>query len=71
MFDLKTSDTPMTTTIKMERDEVCARVNATKYRGMTESLLYMIANRPNIVFSVGTWARFQLAPKESHLKAMK
>lgn len=33
--------------------------------------MYLIANRPNIMFSVGMWARFQLAPKESHLKAMK
>ncbi|XP_073223502.1 secreted RxLR effector protein 161-like [Cicer arietinum] len=38
---------------------------------MIGSLLYLIANRPNIVFTVGLCARFQAALKESHLTAIK
>jgi len=38
---------------------------------MIESLLYLTASRPDIVFSVGLCARFQTAPKESHLIAAK
>ena len=38
---------------------------------MIESLLYLTASRPDIVFSVGLCARFQTAPKESHLTAVK
>ena len=38
---------------------------------MIGSLLYLTANRPDIVFSVGLCARFQSFPKESHLKAIQ
>ncbi|XP_070022168.1 secreted RxLR effector protein 161-like [Nicotiana sylvestris] len=41
------------------------------YRGIIGSLLYLIASRPNIVFSVELYARFQSNPKEYHLKAAK
>ncbi|XP_075111863.1 secreted RxLR effector protein 161-like [Nicotiana tabacum] len=41
------------------------------YRGIISSLLYLTASRPNIVFGVGLYARFQSSPKESHVKAAK
>ncbi|KEH38066.1 hypothetical protein MTR_2g460640 [Medicago truncatula] len=42
-----------------------------EYRGMIDSLLYLTASRPDIVFAVGLCARFQTAPKESHYIAIK
>ena len=41
------------------------------YRGIIGSLLYVAASRPDIMFSVCVCARFQVSPKESHLKAVK
>ena len=38
---------------------------------MIDSLLYLCASRPNIVLSVGVCTRYQAAPKESHLVAVK
>ena len=38
---------------------------------MIGSLLYLTASRPDIMFSVGLFARFQSNPKESHLTAVK
>jgi hypothetical protein len=38
---------------------------------MIGSLLYMIASRPVVVFSVCMCARFQASPRESYLKATK
>ncbi|XP_075665161.1 secreted RxLR effector protein 161-like [Castanea sativa] len=38
---------------------------------MIGSLLYLMASRPDITFRVGVCARFQAAPKESHLSAVK
>jgi hypothetical protein len=38
---------------------------------MIRSLLYLIASRLDIAFSVGVCARFQANPKESHLTAVK
>jgi hypothetical protein len=41
------------------------------YRSMISLLLYLCASRPDIMLSVCTCARFQAAPKEFHLRAVK
>ncbi|KAJ9561842.1 hypothetical protein OSB04_007002 [Centaurea solstitialis] len=41
------------------------------YRGIIGSLLYLIASRPDIMFSTCICARYQANPKESHLSAVK
>ncbi|GJU32032.1 zinc finger, CCHC-type containing protein [Tanacetum coccineum] len=56
---------------KLTKDEECESVDSTKYRGMIGSLLYLTASRPDIMFSVCLCARFQEAPKTSHLEAVK
>ena len=38
---------------------------------MIESLLYLTASRPDIVFATCLCARFQSSQKESHLNAIK
>ncbi|GKA49878.1 retrovirus-related pol polyprotein from transposon TNT 1-94 [Tanacetum coccineum] len=52
-------------------DEDGEPIDDTKYRGMIGSLLYLTASRPDIMFSVCLCARFQEAPKTSHLEAVK
>ncbi|XP_070009899.1 secreted RxLR effector protein 161-like [Nicotiana sylvestris] len=52
-------------------DEARSPVNQTMYRSIIGFLHYLTASRPDIVFSVGLCARFQLNPKESHLKAAR
>ncbi|GJX39754.1 hypothetical protein Tco_0253057 [Tanacetum coccineum] len=63
--------TPMSSDTKLTKDEECESVDSTKYRGMISSLLYLTASRPDIMFSVCLYARFQEAPKTSHLEAVK
>jgi hypothetical protein len=41
------------------------------YRFMIGSLLYVIASRPDVMFSMCKCARYQALPRESHLKATK
>ncbi|GJY06781.1 integrase, catalytic region, zinc finger, CCHC-type containing protein [Tanacetum coccineum] len=53
------------------KDEECESVDSTKYRGIIGTLLYLTASRPDIMFSVCLCARFQEAPKTSHLEAVK
>ena len=67
----KTMGTPMSSSIKLDKDENGKVVDITKYRGMIGSLLYLTASRPDIMFSVCLCARFQSNPKESHLSAVK
>ncbi|GJS54216.1 hypothetical protein Tco_0627578 [Tanacetum coccineum] len=63
-------ETPMSSDTKLMKDEECESVDSTKYRGMIGSLLYLMANRPDIMFSVCLCARFQEDPKTSHLEAV-
>ena len=56
---------------KLDKNEKEKEVNQKLYRGMIESLLYITASRPNIMFYVCLCARFKAYPKESHLIALK
>ncbi|GJT55364.1 retrovirus-related pol polyprotein from transposon TNT 1-94 [Tanacetum coccineum] len=67
----KPMKTPMSSDTKLTKDEECESVDSTKYRGMIGSLLYLTASRPDIMFSIYLYTRFQEAPKTSHLKAVK
>ena len=49
----------------------CKNVDEKLYRGMIGSLLYLIASRSIVMFSVCLCARFQASPKDSHLHAVK
>ncbi|GJR45056.1 retrovirus-related pol polyprotein from transposon TNT 1-94 [Tanacetum coccineum] len=69
--DSKPIKTPMSSETKLTRDEDGEPIDDTKYRGMIGSLLYLTASRPDIMFSVCLCARFQEAPKTSHLEAIK
>ncbi|GKC69448.1 hypothetical protein Tco_1115331 [Tanacetum coccineum] len=63
--------TPMSSDTKLTKDEECESVDSTKYRGMIGSSLYLTTSRPDIMFSVCLCARFQEAPKTSHLEVVK
>ncbi|GJX79636.1 retrovirus-related pol polyprotein from transposon TNT 1-94 [Tanacetum coccineum] len=69
--DSKPMKTPMSSDTKLTKDEECESVDSTKYQGMIGSLLYLTTSRPDIMFSVCLCARFQEAPKTSHLEAVK
>jgi len=71
MTTVKTSSTPMSTSVKLSIDDEGKIVSDKLYRGMIGSLLYLTASRPDIAFSVGVCARFQSAPKECHMSAVK
>ena len=63
--------TLMSSSIKLNKDEKGKSIDLTMYRGMIGSLLYLLASRPNIMYSVYLCARFQSCPKESHLSVLK
>nr|GEV31943.1 copia protein [Tanacetum cinerariifolium] len=69
--DSKAMKTPMFTETKLTKDEEGESIDNTKYRCMIESLLYLIASRLDIMFSICLCARFQEDPKTSHLEAVK
>jgi hypothetical protein len=69
--DAKPMSTPMGTNDQLGIDASGNMVDQKLYRSMIESLLYVTASRPDVMFSVCKCARYQASPRESHLKAIK
>ena len=63
--------TPMSSSTKLNVDSSIVEVSPTLYKSIIGSLLYLTTSRPNITFSIGVCARYQVVPKESHLTAVK
>ncbi|KAL8103274.1 hypothetical protein AgCh_027724 [Apium graveolens] len=71
MVDCSPASTPMSIATKLDEDRKGKSVDISSYRGIIGSLLYLTANRPDIIFATCLCARFQANPKESHLMAVK
>nr|GEX02364.1 hypothetical protein [Tanacetum cinerariifolium] len=69
--DSKPMKTPISSDTKLTKDEECESVDSTRYQCMIGNLLYLTASRPDIMFSVCLCARYQEAPKTSHLEEVK
>ncbi|KAK9045691.1 hypothetical protein V6N11_051600 [Hibiscus sabdariffa] len=69
--NVKPQATPMSSSTKLDKDEEGKCVDNKLCRSMTGYLLYLTTSRPDIMFSVCFCARFQVYPKDSHLKAVK
>ena len=71
MEEAKIMKTPMSSSIKLDKDEKGKSIDSIMYRDMIGSLLYLTASRPDIMYNICLCARFQFCPKESHLRAKK
>ncbi|RWR92079.1 Dimer_Tnp_hAT domain-containing protein/DUF4371 domain-containing protein [Cinnamomum micranthum f. kanehirae] len=71
MTSAKQSKTSMSHTIKLSLDLTGKDVDEILYRSLIGSLLYLIASRLNIAYSVGVCARYHSKPKESHIHSVK
>jgi hypothetical protein len=67
----KSINTPMGTNGHLDLDMDNKSIDQKVYHSMIGSLLYHCASRPDIMLSVCMCARFQAAPKECHLWAVK
>ncbi|GJX38280.1 retrovirus-related pol polyprotein from transposon TNT 1-94 [Tanacetum coccineum] len=64
-------DTPMIENKKLDEDLQGKQVDATYYRGMIGSLMYLIASRPDLNYVICLCSRYQAKPTEKHLQAVK
>jgi hypothetical protein len=71
MDKAKPIKTPMGTNGHLDLDMSGKSIDQKVYHSMIGSLLYLCASRPDIMLSVCMCARFQAAPKECHLRAIK
>ncbi|GJS58577.1 retrovirus-related pol polyprotein from transposon TNT 1-94 [Tanacetum coccineum] len=64
-------DTPMVENNKLDEDLQGTPVDATLYRGMIGSLMYLTSRRPDLTYAVCLCARYEAKPTEKHLHAVK
>nr|GFA56392.1 hypothetical protein [Tanacetum cinerariifolium] len=68
---LEPASTPIETNKALLKDKEAKNVDVHLYKSMIGSLMYLTASRPDIMFTVCAYARFQVTPKISHLHAVK
>nr|GEU94114.1 hypothetical protein [Tanacetum cinerariifolium] len=64
-------DTPMVEKSKLDEDKEGKVVDPSHYRGMIGTLLYLIASRTDLQFTICMCVRYQARPIEKHLHAVK
>ncbi|GKC13113.1 retrovirus-related pol polyprotein from transposon TNT 1-94 [Tanacetum coccineum] len=64
-------DIPMVEKNKLDEDLQGTPVDATLYRGMIGSLMYLTSSRPDLIYTVCLCARYQAKPIEKHLNVVK
>ena len=71
MFESKSISSPIVPGFKMSRDDDGVAVDATNFKQMVGSLMYLTATRPDIMFSAILISRYMVKPTELHLQATK
>nr|GEX19786.1 putative ribonuclease H-like domain-containing protein [Tanacetum cinerariifolium] len=69
--DVKPTSTPMDKEKALLKDSDGDDVDFHLYRSMIGSLMYLTSSRPDIMFVVCKYAKFDVTPKVSHLHAVK
>nr|GEW14959.1 retrovirus-related Pol polyprotein from transposon TNT 1-94 [Tanacetum cinerariifolium] len=64
-------DTPLVEKSKLDEDLQGKPLDATLYRGMIGSLMYLTSSRPDLTYAVCLCARYQAKPTKKHLNAVK
>ncbi|GJS34947.1 retrovirus-related pol polyprotein from transposon TNT 1-94, partial [Tanacetum coccineum] len=73
-YGLLSSDyvgTPIVEKNKLDKDLQETPVDATLYRGMIGSLMYLTSSRPDLIYAVCLCAQYQAKPTEKHLNIVK
>ena len=71
MMNCNTMTTPMASNLKLLSDASSYTIDATMYRQMIGSLIYLTNTRPDICFAMNTLIQFLTDPRNVHLIAAK
>eukprot|EP00253_Pinus_taeda_P017397 PITA_17397 len=63
--------TPLQQNLKLRSDDDTKEVDATMYRQLVGSLIYLTTTRPDLAYSVSVLSQFMSKPRESHWIAAK
>ena len=62
-MDCESMTTPMMTNMKLFGDTTSGKIDATVYRQMIGSLMYLMNTQPNICFAVNTLSQYMVDPR--------
>ncbi|KAG6492454.1 hypothetical protein ZIOFF_047417 [Zingiber officinale] len=62
---------PIIPGVKLTNDEEGSKVNATMYKQLVGSLMYLTVTRPDLMYVVSLISRFMASPTELHLQTAK
>lgn len=71
MEQCKTAATPLQQNLKLSSDDGTKQVDATLYRQLVGSLIYLTTTRPDLAYSVSVLSQFMSRPLDSHWNAAK
>ncbi|CAA0824791.1 Uncharacterized mitochondrial protein AtMg00810 [Striga hermonthica] len=71
MDDCKPVATPMVANEKFNKDDGTPNADASTYRSLIKSLLYLTATRPDIMYATSMLSRFMQSPSQVHYGAAK
>ncbi|GKB13217.1 retrovirus-related pol polyprotein from transposon TNT 1-94 [Tanacetum coccineum] len=71
MLTSNSVDTPMVEKSKLNEDLHGTPIDATLYRDMIGSRMYLTSSKPDLIYAVCLCARYQAMPTEKHLNAVK
>ncbi|CAJ2649847.1 unnamed protein product [Trifolium pratense] len=71
MEDCNAVSSPIITSCKLVKNEAGKASDETQYKQMVGSLMYLLATRPDLAYSVCLVARFMERPTEIHIAAVK
>eukprot|EP00253_Pinus_taeda_P014297 PITA_14297 len=71
MQNNKPAQTPTIMRLNLSKEDCSNNINPTLYNSMIGSLMYLTANRPDIMYAVSLVSRFMETPKETHWQAAK
>ena len=71
MEQCRSAATPLQQNLKLSSDDGTKEVDATMYRQLVGSLIYLTTTRPDLAYSVSVLSEFMSKPLESHWVAAK
>lgn len=71
MMDYNPVNNPIVCGQKIGKDEAGEKVDATLYKQMVGSLMYLTATRPDLMFAVSLVSRFMASPTQMHFAVVK
>lgn len=63
--------TPMTTNIKLKKDDEIEKVDERLHKGLIDNLQYLTTSKSNLLFVLSVHSRFMHSLRESHFIAAK